>query len=631
MKQEDGAKQPEQPAVFSLRRSLKAFLYLAGLCILAFPVLGLLQRRGVPSEAAANWTVGIFVAAFVILYVLPYEVDRRIYGTLTAALMGLLWRRTVRSTIVFSVCVASVSIILAWPTTDSLEGAPSPYLITAVASLIVAGALSSRALIRPSDIARLTETLITLPIALLIAPFIVISGLIMIFQGYASIRAIVAAQILVYSALYIFIDLRLSRKRNQLDYIEKNLEDVIWAHPLKPAASIQKGEPADADSTKALIRAHIKTGRLEYARKVLKLHGDKLPPKEITKVKCRILYREKRFSEVLTAIDNYNQERSDVLVSLKALSMLRMGKVEEARNALQEAIDSPDRVKRNPYLYLNRGIVKRYLNDLPGAIEDTDLANSIYRAQENAEEGRDTAAIHEAHISEPAEAERDCPLALNNKSYFGCLRLLEEYPASKQTMSGELGEYLVDCCHAIRIMPDYAYASLSDTLGFICLLQRKFDLAGRLFTKALKLAGSPSAMNHLAVLYMIDAPNYTRSQYFLDAAILSLRENPSDPEYKIACLNRNRINEAKKSGTVFNDNIIYYQLQPGTPAEALGRPSQQIINSLDEAQTLYLSWLSFVGGTLGAINFALFGNPEKFNRSVRENLERICEETGCKV
>lgn len=465
----------------------------------------------------------------------------------------------------------------------TLSGPSSLILLLAV---FLVGAFI-RGLLLPSHLVRLRSEVVHLPALVLAVVACALATGTSLFSG-TTISTSIAIVATVWAIGFSLMDRALAGRIRSTRSIERNLEDALWREGLFSQSHGADSAPPTNDIAKFYVS--LRMGRIQRAGRLLEDISGQLDERTRIKARCRLLYHEGEFRDVLQLADDYlakGGRESDVLTSLRCLSLLRTDRVEESQRILRAR---SERLPSNPYIDLDLALAYFVQGNLDDAIRTSEAANETYQR----------------------EMGSDCPIALNNAAHFRCQRIFDEYP--DLTHVGEISIAEEYCERAKRAILGVSYASLLDTRAMCRMLKGDYNGAAGLLGRSLILAPGNSARNHLGALFMIGSPNYLRASYFFSSTAYELRDNRTHPDYRIAVANLARIDVARREQIIFDDRIVRYHTQrtPLIPREAITSEGSKWMGFTPKVKGLYLGALDYLWQGAEVTWFAMGGDvPER--------------------
>ncbi len=269
--------------------------------------------------------------------------------------------------------------------------------------------------------------------------------------------------------------------------------------------------------------------------KLLNNYYYKLSEKNKCKIRCRILFRRRKFDRVLKEAKSFLNKgnNSDVLTSLIGLSLIELGRREEAMDHILKAHNSILRERpRKPSAYFPfyLGYLFWQEKKIAEAIRYNEMALSI---------------------------DPECPMALRNKALYISEIARNEYITNNSMIDAKL---LLN--NALRVIQkadsstdDYSFASIKGTEAYIYLLLKDFDKAKEILEKTAAF-DIPSRI-FLAILHMRKTEIYKTSQCYIRKALYMTHKNKWNMNYQFASHLLDII--VKSVGKYsYNDDIVYY-------------------------------------------------------------------------
>lgn len=505
-------------SVDRLKENVKACIVLA---ILSFVPFSYLTQRGF-SDELAKIMAGTFLVVGFVIYFLVFDTRIHFFRRFLTYVVSRLANFFVFLYLAIAIIIILLAILFILHR-DFLLVLKPVYIIMLFFSCLLGMHLGL--LFTSNNLARLWDQgLLYTMIMFLICDFFVISVLYLYneqIQG-ALLRCALLTTLLSFSSMHVFIKRLLVKIR----ILEKNMLDMQELTPKEKATWIYNW---------------IRGGRIWTSLAVLFLNRCvrnkllKLSPKEICKVRCRILFRRGEHDKVIEIAQTCSaEEKSSVLISLEALSYLQKGKITQAFDILsraREADSSRVLSMQNPHFPLNIGYICWHEGRIDQAIEFGRAALQI---------------------------DPTCPLALNNQAFFVAEKARLDFAEgrSKERLHRDLKGAAGLLRKTFEEVDKYCFATLRDTEAYIYLLRGEVGLAKEIFlnTAVVRVA----SRIHLAIIYMMGTQLYERSECYLRRALSQLAGRTWSRNYRLAQHLLQLIEDSRRDGVVFNEELAFY-------------------------------------------------------------------------
>lgn len=555
-----------------LPKQALALTWLVGLSLFTIPLTRLASLTGASDDTSRTWAYFVCLVIFLGVHVVPRELDPSIIGLLggkAAAGVCAIKRRVqgnTRTRIVIGAIVAGLvltamgSLLLRIPESQ-------PWLLVAFAITALISGILARAVLVEYDLAILSPREVYYPVAALLT-----LGGVSVLVGVLATRGawFTSAGVSLGCWVLVFVGLRSTIERGFISVQagRLNSEDALW-DVVKPFSMTRRRSKVKQSDPRAQFMSLLAEGRLRDAEALLDrlLRHEVLKPKEMTKCRARLLFRLRRYHQVLALIESYDRnggKQSAVLVSLKALCLLYVGRTQEAHSTLERATGTWGR--SNPYLRLNLGHCEWFRGDAAKAAKTAHAAGEIYSRRMRAR-------------GKPGQK---CGLALNNEAYYILWNLMRE--CAQGNKPGNLEERLAKALELVTrslgvLRNEREKALAYDTMGLILALRGKVADAGHLLQVSLGLLPSPATRNHLGLLYMIGSDHLFRCRAFFEGVMRELEEIPEHPDYLLASENLRRVEIAEREGWRFSPEIVLYSLTRVDHTPAAARVLRESVHS----------------------------------------------------
>ncbi len=524
------------------------------LVVLSFIPFKYFTQRGY-SESVGRLFAGTFFVLGFVVYFLVLDTDIYFFRRFLTAIVSRLSRAYI---LIYALITSSMLLSLTYfyLNKDFLLLSNPAYLAVLLFSFLIGIHLGI--LFTSNNLAKLWDQglLYTLIIFLVCNCFIVF----LIYLYNQTIQGpLLRGSVLVTLTTFLLIHLFIKRLIARVILLEKNLLDM---------------EKSRAEGRATLMYNWIRDGKIWRVRTVRFLNsllGNvllKISRRESCKIKCRILYRRKKFDAVIeTATEFLKKDKSNVLVSLKALSYMQKGEPELAFDVLLKARKADlarGEADQSPYFPLNIGYLYWQKGDIDQAIEYSDQAVKI---------------------------DPHCPMALNNKAFFIAEKARLDFASERS--EERLNESLQKASELIRkafeSVDKYCFATLRDTEAYIHLLRGDLETAKDIFLQT--AVARVASRVHLAIIYMKGSQIYERSECYLRRALSQLGRNTRNRYYKFAQHLLVLIRNARREGIVFNEEIVFYynrNLHEIPPTAMTYAKQRQIVGLLTQVRPLTL-------------------------------------------